>query len=96
MQNGSVLARPSGVGGIDDVADGRELIARLPGWAASRNRGVSHSRRIRTIRPDVKTGRLAGLVGRDITADAPSRIWVTDLILPWPGVVGGVLAVGDR
>lgn len=31
MQNGSALARLSGVGGIDGVAGGCELIARLSG-----------------------------------------------------------------
>ena len=81
MQNGSALARLSGVGGIDDVAGGCELIERPSGWAASRIRGVSRDGWVRTTRLDAKSGRLADLVDGDITADAASRMWVTDLIL---------------
>lgn len=51
-------------------------------------RGVSRRRRVRTTVPDDKAQRPPDLVERDFTAEAPNRLWVTDLtfVPTWQGV----------
>ena len=41
--------------------------------------GATRRRRVRTTRPDPEAARPADLVRRDFTAEAPNRLWVTDL-----------------
>jgi putative transposase len=50
--------------------------------------GVRKGKRVRTTRPDGKANRPPDLVERDFTADAPNRLWVTDLtfVPTWAGV----------
>ena len=50
--------------------------------------GVQRSRKVRTTIPDDKAVRPLDLVDRDFTAEAPNRLWVTDLtyVPTWAGV----------
>jgi putative transposase len=65
---------------------GRDQTARL--MRRMGIRGVSRSRRVRTTVADDTTGRPPDLVERDFTAEAPNRLWVTDLtfVSTWQGV----------
>jgi putative transposase len=65
---------------------GRDQVARL--MKAADIVGVSRKRRLRTTRPDETAARHPDLVKRDFTADAPNRLWVTDLtyVPTWAGV----------
>ena len=65
---------------------GRDQTARL--MRRMGIRGVSRSRRVRTTVADEGAGRPADLVERDFTAEAPNRLWVTDLtfVSTWQGV----------
>ncbi len=56
---------------------GRDQVARL--MRAAGIRGATRRRRVRTTRPDPEAARPADLVRRDFTAQAPNRLWVTDL-----------------
>jgi putative transposase len=56
---------------------GRDQTARL--MRRMGIRGVTRTRRVRTTVADVDAGRPPDLVKRDFTADAPNRLWVTDL-----------------
>lgn len=56
---------------------GRDQVARL--MRAAGIRGATRRRRVRTTRPDPEAPRPADLVRRDFTAQAPNRLWVTDL-----------------
>lgn len=56
---------------------GRDQVARLMRELGIR--GVSRSRRVRTTQPDPEAARPEDLVERDFTAEAPNRLWVTDL-----------------
>ena len=58
---------------------GRDQVARLMRSAGMC--GVTRRRRVRTTRPDPAALRPGDLVGRDFTASAPNRLWVTDLTL---------------
>ena len=66
---------------------GRDQVARL-----MRQLGIAgvtrRRRRVRTTVRDDQAGRPADLVERDFTADAPNRLWVTDLtyVPTWSGV----------
>ena len=64
---------------------GRDQTARLMRQMGIR--GVSRKRKVRTTVPDENAGRPADLVERDFTADAPNRLWVTDLtfVSTWAG-----------
>jgi putative transposase len=65
---------------------GRDQVARL--MRRLEIRGVSRIRRVRTTVPDDDARRPPDLVKRDFTADAPNRLWVTDLtfVSTWQGV----------
>ncbi|MEE8375214.1 MAG: IS3 family transposase [Acidimicrobiia bacterium] len=65
---------------------GRDQVARLMRQLGIR--GVKRSRRVRTTIPGDKADRAGDLVDRDFTADAPNRLWVTDLtyVATWQGV----------
>lgn len=65
---------------------GRDQTARLMKQRGIR--GVTRVRRVRTTRPDDRAVRPPDLVDRDLTADAPNRLWVTDLtyVPTWLGV----------
>ncbi len=65
---------------------GRDQVARLMGELGIE--GVKRSRRVRTTIPCDKADRPPDLVDRDFTADAPNRLWVTDLtyVSTWQGV----------
>jgi putative transposase len=65
---------------------GRDQTARL--MRRMGIRGVSRSRRVRTTVADDQAGRPPDLVERDFTAEAPNRLWVTDLtfVSTWQGV----------
>ena len=56
---------------------GRDQVARL--MRAAGICGATRQRRVRTTRPDPTAARPEDLVGRDFTAAAPNRLWVTDL-----------------
>ena len=58
---------------------GRDQVARLMRSAGMC--GVTRRRAVRTTRPDPTAQRPGDLVGRDFTASAPNRLWVTDLTL---------------
>ena len=51
--------------------------------------GVVRGRRVRTTVPDEEAARPADLVDRDFTADAPNRLWISDItyISTWVGFV---------
>ena len=65
---------------------GRDQVARLMRLVGIE--GVRRRRRVRTTRPDAGAERPADLVERDFTADAPNRLWVSDLtyVATWAGV----------
>lgn len=65
---------------------GRDQVARLMGKAGIA--GTTRRRRLRTTRPDPTGARHPDLVGRQFTATAPNRLWVTDLtfVATWAGV----------
>ena len=56
---------------------GRDQVARLMKTIGIE--GVRRGRRVRTTRPDDQAARSPDLVDRDFTAEAPNRLWVTDL-----------------
>ena len=56
---------------------GRDQVARL--MRAAGICGVTRRRRVRTTEADPTAERPGDLVGRDFTAAAPNRLWVTDL-----------------
>ena len=70
-------------GGLDV---GRDQVARL--MRAAGIEGVRRRRRVRTTRRDVGAVRPADLVERDFSAEAPNRLWVSDLtyVPTWAGV----------
>jgi putative transposase len=66
---------------------GRDQVARL-----MRELGIAGARRqkrVRTTKPDDRTGRHPDLVERRFTASRPNQLWVTDLtyVPTWAGVV---------
>jgi putative transposase len=65
---------------------GRDQTARLMKQLGIQ--GVTRHRRVRTTRTDDTAVRPPDLVDRDFTADAPNRLWVTDLtfVPTWAGV----------
>lgn len=63
--------------GRDGIDIGRDQTARL--MTRMGIRGVTRSRKVRTTRPDATAERHPDLVDRDFTAEAPNRLWVTDL-----------------
>lgn len=65
---------------------GRDQVARLMRELGIR--GVKRSRRVRTTQRDDTAPRSPDLVNREFTADAPDRLWVTDLtfVATWSGV----------
>lgn len=65
---------------------GRDQVARL--MRTARIAGTTRRRRPRTTRPDPTAARHPDLVGRQFTATAPNRLWVTDLtfVATWAGV----------
>jgi putative transposase len=65
---------------------GRDQVARL--MRKAEIKGIKRGRRVKTTRPDVGAPRSPDLVKRDFTADAPNRLWVTDLtyVPTWSGV----------
>jgi len=65
---------------------GRDQVARL--MKAAEIVGVSRKRRLRTTRPDETAARHPDLVNRHFAAEAPNRLWVTDLtyVPTWQGV----------
>jgi putative transposase len=56
---------------------GRDQVGRLMGQLGIE--GVSRRRKVRTTIADDEAQRPPDLVDRDFTADAPNRLWVTDL-----------------
>jgi len=66
---------------------GRDQVARLMKTIGIE--GVRRGRRVRTTRRDDQAARSPDLVDRDFTAEAPNRLWVTDLtfVSTWQGVV---------
>jgi putative transposase len=56
---------------------GRDQVGRLMGQLGIQ--GVSRRRKVRTTIADDNADRPEDLVDRDFTADAPNRLWVTDL-----------------
>lgn len=73
-------------------------LMRRQGWAAGRDQiarimrsrgleGARHSRRVFTTRPDPAASRPADLVRRQFRADAPCRLWVSDItyVATWSG-----------
>ena len=65
---------------------GRDQTARL--MRAAGIQGARRSKRVRTTRRDQSAGRHPDLVNRRFRADAPNRLWVTDLtfVATWAGV----------
>ena len=65
---------------------GRDRVARL--MRALGIEGARRTKRVRTTRADPAAARHPDLVGRDFTAVAPNRLWVTDLtyVPTWAGV----------
>ncbi len=65
---------------------GRDQVARL--MRQQGIQGVRRGRRIRTTTRDDRAERSPDLVERDFTAEAPNRLWVTDLtfVATWSGV----------
>ena len=65
---------------------GRDQVARL--MLLGGIEGTHRRRRVRTTRPAEGAVRPADLVGRDFTASAPNRLWVSDLtyVATWAGV----------
>ena len=65
---------------------GRDQVARL--MRAAGIEGVRRCRRVHTTRPDGTAPRHPDLVRRAFSADAPNRLWVTDLtyVPTWAGV----------
>ena len=73
-------ARRAGIG------IGRDQVARL--MKVLEIEGVRREKRVRTTKPDPATPRHPDLVNRVFSADAPNRLWVTDLtfVPTWQGV----------
>ena len=69
--------------GIDIGRDQTRRLMRKAGI-----QGATRSKRVRTTRRDRSTGRPPDLVNRHFRADAPNRLWVTDLtfVATWAGV----------
>ena len=65
---------------------GRDQVARLMRLAGIE--GIRRWRRVRTTRPAEGAMRPADLVERDFSAEAPNRLWVSDLtyVATWAGV----------
>ena len=65
---------------------GRDQVARLMRELGIR--GVKRSRRVRTTKTDPTATRAPDLVNRQFCAEAPNRLWVTDLtyVATWSGV----------
>jgi putative transposase len=65
---------------------GRDQVARH--MRAAGIVGVRRGKRVRTTKPDLTAGRHPDLVQRKFTADAPNRLWVSDLtfVPTWAGV----------
>jgi putative transposase len=65
---------------------GRDQVGRLMKQLGIQ--GVSRRRKVRTTIPDGSATRPPDLVDRDFTADAPNRLWVTDLtyVPTWDGM----------
>ena len=65
---------------------GRDQVARLMRLAGIE--GIRRRRRVRTTRPAEGAVRPADLVERDFSAEAPNRLWVSDLtyVATWAGV----------
>ncbi len=65
---------------------GRDQVARL--MRAAGIEGARRNKRVKTTRPDLTAARHPDLVGRDFTATAPNRLWVTDLtyVPTWAGI----------
>ncbi|MCR6491158.1 IS3 family transposase [Cellulomonas sp. P24] len=65
---------------------GRDQVARL--MRAEGIEGAVRTKRVRTTKADPTAARHPDLVRRDFTADAPNRLWVTDLtyVPTWAGV----------
>ena len=82
-------------GGIDI---GRDQVARL--MKALEIEGVRREKRVKTTKPDPAATRHPDLVNRVFSADAPNRLWVTDLtfVPTWQGVayVCFIVDVFDR
>lgn len=73
-------ARRAGIG------IGRDQVARL--MKVLEVEGVRRQKRVKTTRPDPATPRRPDLVNRVFSANAPNRLWVTDLtfVPTWQGV----------
>ena len=65
---------------------GRDQVARL--MRAEGLEGARRTKRVRTTKADPASARHPDLVRRDFTADAPNRLWVTDLtyVPTWAGI----------
>ncbi len=65
---------------------GRDQVARLMRQAGIE--GIRRRKKVRTTRRDDQAVRHPDLVGRDFTAPAPNRLWVTDLtyVPTWAGM----------
>jgi putative transposase len=65
---------------------GRDQVARL--MRAAGIEGARRSRRVRTTRPEPAAARHPDLVDRAFRAEAPNRLWVTDLtyVATWAGI----------
>jgi len=65
---------------------GRDQVARL--MRAEGLEGARRTKRVRTTKADPAAARHPDLVRRDFTADAPNRLWVTDLtyVPTWAGI----------
>lgn len=65
---------------------GRDQVARL--MRAEGIEGVRRTKKVRTTRPDPEVTRHPDLVSREFTAEAPNKLWVTDLtyVPTWAGV----------
>lgn len=65
---------------------GRDQVARL--MRLEGIAGAVRTKRVRTTRPEPAAPRHPDLVGRDFTATAPNRLWVTDLtyVPTWAGI----------
>ncbi len=65
---------------------GRDQVARH--MRAAGIVGVRRGKRVRTTKPDLTAGRHPDLVQRKFTAEAPNRLWVSDLtfVPTWAGV----------
>lgn len=77
---------------------GRDQVSRL--MKALGIEGVCREKRVKTTKPDPVATRHADLVNRVFSADAPNRLWVTDLtfVPTWQGVayVCFIVDVFDR